>query len=179
MNRKEEYKIMDTIDIRNLTAKWFSDATPKNYKDASTTIGSGDNGVITITAINDITDDKLIDAVVATGNSKAMTAVFADGKLTITLGTDGAGTADATKNTATLIAEAIDDLDEFTATVSGTGDTAIADAITEKAFTAGQLGTPCMIDGVALLSSGTYYVCIAPDATTKNANWRSFTLTAY
>ena len=37
---------MDSIDIRNLTAKWFSDATPKNYKDASTTIGSGTDGVV-------------------------------------------------------------------------------------------------------------------------------------
>jgi hypothetical protein len=170
---------MNAIDIRNLTAKWFSDATPKNYKDASTTIGAGDNGVITVKAIDDITTDKTIEVVVATGNSKAMTAVYTDGALVVTLGTDGAGAADATKNTAILIAEAIDALDEFTATASGTGATAISSAVTEKAFTAGQLGTPCMIDGVALLSSGTYYVCIAPDATTKNTNWRSFTLTAY
>ena len=41
---------MDAIDIRNLTAKWFADSTPKNYKDASTTIGAGTNGVVTINA---------------------------------------------------------------------------------------------------------------------------------
>jgi len=170
---------MDAIDIRNLTKKWFSNATPKNYKDASTTIGTGDNGVITVTAIDDITTDKTIAAVVGSGNDIAMSADYTDGALVITLGTDGAGAADATKNTAILIAEAIDDLDEFTSTHSGTGVTAISSAVTEKSFTAGQLGTPCMVGGVALESSGTYYVCIAPDATTKNANWRSFTLTAY
>jgi len=170
---------MDAIDIRNLTAKWFSDATPKNYKEASTTIGAGDNGVITVTAIDDITDDKTIEVIVATGNSQPMTAEFASGALVVTLGTGVAGAVDATKNTAVLIAAAIDELAEFTATASGTGVTAISEAVTEKAFTAGQLGTPCMIDGVALLSSGTYYVCVAPDATTKNTNWRSFSLTAY
>lgn len=170
---------MDVIDIRNLTKKWFSDVTPKNYKDASTTIGTGGNGVITVTAIDDITNSKKIEAVVAIGDSKNMTAAYASGVLTVTLGTDGTGAADATKNTAELITEAIDVLDEFSATFSGTGATPIASAITQKAFTVGQLGTPCSIGGVALLSDDTYYVCISPDATTRNANWRSFTLTEY
>lgn len=170
---------MDSIDIRNLTAKWFSDATPKNYKDASTTIGSGTDGVITVKALEDITATKTIEAVLGSGNNVAMSVAYAEGALVVTLGTNGSGTADATKNTAILIATAIDNLAEFTATYSGTGATAVASAVTQKAFTAGQLGTPCMIDGVALLSSGTYYVCIAADATTKNTNWRSFTLTAY
>lgn len=170
---------MNAIDIRNLTAKWFSDATPKNYKDASTTIGEGDNGVITVTALNDITTSKKIKAVVATGNSKPLKAAYTSGVLTITLATDASGDADDTKNTAKLIAEAVDSLAEFKAIYSGTGATAISTAITEKTFTAGQLGTPCMIGGVALESNGTYYVCIAPDSSTKNANWRSFTLTAY
>jgi len=170
---------MDSIDIRNLTKKWFSDATPKNYKDASTTIGSDDNGVITVTAIDDIFNDKTIEVVVGSGNDIAMSANFSDDSLVVTLGTGSAGAVDATKNTAILIAAAIDELNGFTATASGTGATAISSAVTEKAFTAGQLGTPCMIGGVALLSSGTYYVCIAPDNTTKNANWRSFTLTSY
>jgi hypothetical protein len=170
---------MDSIDIRNLTAKWFSDATPKNYKDATTTIGAGADGVVSVTALNDITNSKKIEVVVGSGNNVAMSATFASGKLTVTLGTGSGGAADATKNTAVLIATAIDALAEFTASASGTGATAISSAVTEKAFTAGQLGTPCTIGGVALLSSGTYYVCIAPDATTKNTNWRSFTLTAY
>lgn len=170
---------MDAIDIRNLRTKWFGAETPVNYKDASTTIGAGADGVITVTAINDISDDKTIEVVVATGNDKAMTAVYTSGALVITLGTGAAGAVDDTKNTAALIATAIDALDEFTASASGERTTAITEAVTEKAFTAGQLGTPCMIGGVALESVGTYYVCIAPDNTTKNTNWRSFTLTAY
>lgn len=170
---------MNAIDIRNLTAKWFSDATPKNYKDASTTIGEGDNGVITVTAVDDITTSKKIKAVVGNGNSKPLKAAYASDVLTITLATDDSGDADDTKNTAKLIAEAIGELADFNATYSGTGATAISTAITEKTFTAGQLGTPCMIGGVALESNGTYYVCIEPNATTKNANWRSFSLTAY
>lgn len=170
---------MDAIDIRNLTAKWFSDETPKNYKDASTTIGAGADGVITVTALNDITTDKTIEVVVGSGNNVAMSATYTDGALVVTLGTGAGGTVDATKNTAILIAEAIDALEGFTATFSGDGTTPITEAVTEKAFTAGQLGTPCMIDGVALLSSGTYYVCVRPDATTNNTNWRSFTLTIY
>jgi len=170
---------MDNIDIRLLTSKWFSDATPKNYKDASTTIGSGTDGVVTVKAVNDITATKNIAAVVGAGANVSMSVTFASGTLTVTLGTDGVSAADATKNTAILIAEAIDALPDFSATYSGTGATAISAAITSKAFTAGQLGTPCMIGGVALLSSGTYYVCTAPDNTTKNTNWKSFTLTSY
>ena len=170
---------MDAIDIRNLTAKWFSDTAPQNYKDATTTIGAGADGVVTVTAINDITTVKKIAVVVAVGNSKAMTAAYASGTLTVTLGTGVAGAVDNTKNTAELISAAIDTLAEFSATFSGDGTTPIAEAVTAKAFMAGQLGTPCTIGGVALLSSGTYYVCIAPNATTKNTNWRSFTLTAY
>lgn len=170
---------MDNIDIRNLTKKWFSDATPKNYKNASTTIGSGDNGVITVQAINDITTVKSIEAVVAGGASQNMSVAFSNNTLTITLGTDGSSVADATKNTAELISEAIDALPDFSATYSGTGVTAIGAAITKKSFTAGQLGTPCMISGIALESNGTYYVCVASDNTTKNANWRSFSLSTY
>ena len=170
---------MDVIDIRNLTKKWFSDETPKNYKDASTTIGSGDNGIVTVIALNDISTTKKIKAVVATDVSAKLNVAYTSNIITITLGTDATGAADDTKNTATLIAKAIDELDGFSAIASGTGATPIQAAINEKAFTAGQLGTPCMVSGVALESNGTYYVCVAPDTTTKNSNWRTFTLASY
>ena len=167
------------FDIRNIDQKWFSDTTPKNYKDASITIGAGDNGVITVTAINDITDDKTIEVVVGSGNNVAMSADYTDGELVVTLGTGAAGAVADAKNTATLIAAAIDALAGFTATASGTGATAITEAVTEKAFTTGQLGTPCTEIGVGFVSSGTYYVNTKADYTTYNDGWRTFTLTDY
>jgi len=170
---------MDNIEIRNISQKWFSDATPKNYKDASTTIGSGDDGVITITSLDDITTDKSIEVVVATEVSEEMSVSYATDKITVTLGTDSEGVADDTVNTATLIAAEINKLSGFTASVSGSGETAISEAVEEKSFTAGQLGTPSPVSGVALVSSGTYYVCIAPDTTTKNTNWRQMTFSSY
>lgn len=170
---------MNTIDVRNLTKKWFADSTPKNYKDASTTIGAGTNGVVTINALNDISDDKNVKVVVATGNSKPLSVAFATDTLTITLGTDDTGAADDTKNTALLIEKAINKVNGFLAKASGTGATAISSAVTSKAFTAGQLGTPCGTSGVALEHEGTYYVCTKPNATVKNANWKTFTLADY
>lgn len=170
---------MHEIDIRNLTAKWFSESTPTNYKESSATFGEGTNGVITVNAIDDITDDKSIEVVVGSGASKPLSVAFANDTLTITLATNASSAADDTKNTAKLIAEAISKVDGFSATFSGTGATAISLAVTKKSFTAGQLGTPCSTSGVALMSNGTYYVCIEPNATNKNSNWRTFTLTDY
>lgn len=169
---------MNTIEIRDISKKYFSTNTPQNYKGASTTIGSGTNGVVTVTATNDVTTNKKIKAVVATGNNKAMSATISDaGLITVTLGTDASGSADDTKNTAKLIATAINALEGVTATASGTGATAISSAVTEKSFTAGQLGTPCAIVGTCFKSGTTYYV--ATDTTintTTNTGWKSFTL---
>jgi len=169
--------------VRPIDQKWFAAATPVNYVSGlTTTIGSGDNGTITIV---DNTAEALNIKVVIAGTANAsLSAAFASGTITVTLGTDAVSAADATKNTATLISAAINGINNATwiATASGTGATAISAAITEKALTAyDTAGTPCPEAGICLYNSatGTYYVCICANNTTKNNNWRSFTLTNY
>ena len=101
----------------------------------STTIGAGADGVITI--IDETATAKEIEVVVAAGNSASLAAAHSDGVITVTLGTDEAGAADAAKNTATLITAAINGIaaKTWTATASGTGATAISEAVAKKAFT--------------------------------------------
>ena len=99
---------------------------------ASTTIGSGADGVVTITYYTEgtIGNSYTVEAVLA-GEASADMAVDLDTsgltpKLIITLGTDGDGLIDASKNTAALVAAQIDALNTLTATASGNGSTAIA-----------------------------------------------------
>lgn len=166
--------------IRDLADKWFSEATPTNYACAYATIGSGDNGTITITSSN-TTDITKIAIVIAEAKSTALSAALASGTITITLGTtdDETVTADNTKNTATLIATAISAIDGYDADASGTGATAISAATTEDVeFTDGSYGTPCPEAGLGLVSSGTYYVCTVADNTKYNDNWKTFSLSS-
>jgi hypothetical protein len=55
------------------------------------------------------------------GNNQALAVAIAANLITITLGTDGGGTPDDTKNTGTLVAAAVDALTEVVCTTSGTG----------------------------------------------------------
>lgn len=106
---------------------------------ATASIGSGANGVVTITsvALGVIGNAYQVQVAIAGGASAALAVALVGSILTITLGTDGASAADATKNTATLITAAINALDEFTATASGTGATALATASGPTSFTGG------------------------------------------
>ncbi len=174
---------MFDFNVRPIGQKWFSAATPVNYiSGLTTTIGSGDNGTITI--VDNTAEALSIDVVVAGTANASLSASVASGKITVTLGTDAESAADDTKNTATLIAAAINGITDatWTAIASGTGATAISAAIAEKSLTAYETaGTPCPETGICLYNSAnsTYYVCIAANNTTKNNNWRSFTLTNY
>lgn len=96
----------------------------------STTIGSGANGTVTVTADVAGRITYFITVVLGVGISVAMTAVAATASggwttITVTLGTDIAGALDATKNTATLVAAAVNALANVGATASGTGATAL------------------------------------------------------
>lgn len=95
---------------------------------ASAIIGAGENGVVTITAANDGIggNSYTVQAVQATDPDINLSAVLVGLALTVTLGTDGAGAPDITKNTATLVAGAIDTLEQFTAVASGTGATIVS-----------------------------------------------------
>ena len=160
--------------------KWFAEATPVNAKSASTTIGSGDNGVVTITVDNVGTEGNsyTIAAVVSEKTSADMSVDITGTDIVITLSTDAQGDADATKNTAKLIAEAIDELSGVTATYSGTGATAITAAITKKSLAGGKYGTVAIVPYTWLYIGTTYYVNIAPNSK-YDANWRTVTFTAY
>jgi hypothetical protein len=121
---------------------------------ATATIGSGTNGTVTTTvtlpglAGNAYT----IEVVAGVGNDVSLAAVLAGTAITVTLGTDSGGALDATKNTATLVAAAIDALADVTSVASGTGATAMPAAEGPHPFTGGA-GT--YVDFITLTNGNT------------------------
>lgn len=107
---------------------------------ASATIGSGGNGVVSITVDAAGNPGNLYTVTVAAGVglSQALAAAVVGTAITVTLGTDGAGAADATKNTATLITAAVDGLAGVSATASGNGSGTILVASGPTTFTGGR-----------------------------------------
>lgn len=77
-----------------------------------------------------------VKAVVAGTIDAALAAAISNNVITITLGTDGAGAADATKNTGTLVAAAVDALTEVACATSGTGAGVVA-AFSQQSLTGG------------------------------------------
>jgi hypothetical protein len=160
--------------------KWFAESVPTNAHKATATLGEGENGVITITynTLGTEGNDLELAVVVADGNSKPLAAAFANGVLTITLATDDNGAADVTKNTAALIATKVSTVSGFTATKSGTGETAISTATTENiAFTGGSYCTPSPIGGVWLYENNTYYYCSKPCGKLDTDAWQTVVFT--
>jgi hypothetical protein len=106
---------------------------------ATAAFGSGDNGVVTVTAATAGTagNDLTIEVVVSEENDASLAAAIDGNDILVTLGTDADGAADATKNTATLVAAAIHALTEVNAEASGTGATAITEAVEQTSFTGG------------------------------------------
>lgn len=103
----------------------------------SAKIGSGADGTVTVT--DDVVGDSLksIEVVVAPGVSAALSAAIASNLVTVTLGTDAGGAPDPAKNTATLVAAAVEALAGVTAVASGTGADPITGAAPPKGFTGG------------------------------------------
>lgn len=110
---------------------------------AHATIGSGTNGAVAIEV--DTAGEAGNDYSVEVATGSALSAALAEGKLTITLATDG--------STATAIASAINTSagDTFTATASGTGETAITSAEAEKDFSGGADAAPSDVKNTATL----------------------------
>lgn len=161
--------------------KWFPEETPVNYKVATATLGTGDNGTVIVYSQN-ITDETEIAIVIASTKSKPLSAALVDGKITVTLATtdDDVVTPDDTKNTAKLIAAEISKIAGYTAVASGTGATAIKTATSEDiAFEDGNFGTPCVEAYIGFVDSNYYYVCVKADNTKYNTGWRRFTLAEY
>lgn len=165
-------------DIRKLANKPFADATPQNYvAKAAITLGGGGNGSIVVTHDDMETDDE-IEIVLAAEAATALSAAYATGTITVTLGTDALGDADGAKNTAKLIAAAINGITGKTwlAAETGTGATAIASAMGATAFTNGHWGTHCPVAYTGYENGGTYYLCTVADNTAYNTGWKTFTL---
>ena len=102
---------------------------------ATTTIGDG-SVTATIDAAGSDGNDKSIIVEYGT-TSGALAAAEAVDVLTVTLGMDANGNPDNVKNTATLVAAAIDGVAGYSGSVSGTGTDIINDIESEKSFTGG------------------------------------------
>jgi uncharacterized phiE125 gp8 family phage protein len=107
---------------------------------ASASIGSGTNGVVTATnaVAGVVGNTKTLQAVAGVGVGVGMSVAYAAPAITVTLGTDGAGALDPTKNTAILIAAAISaSAAGVVGTYSGTGASPITGATGPITFTGG------------------------------------------
>jgi len=141
---------------------------------AAVTIGTGENGEVEITRDDEGPQGNLWDVVVidpgTVSGALSATTSFANARprLVITLGTDSETDPDDTKNTATLVAAAVNAIAGFAATASGTGE----DAIPETAVTAFEGGgdnaanTSTVADVFAALQSQIF----APHLTVALAN---------
>ena len=103
----------------------------------SATIGSGANGVVTVSIDGAVANSHTVEVVAGVGLGLSLSAAEVGGAITVTLGTDGAGALDATKNTATKVAAVLTALDDITAECSGTGATALTAAEGPTALTGG------------------------------------------
>lgn len=106
---------------------------------SSVAIGSGDNGVVTISvdAAGVAGDAYTVVVEDGVGNSQPLAADLSGTALTVTLATDGGGDPDDAANTATLVAAAIDGETGVSAAASGTGASVI-EAATVVSFAGGR-----------------------------------------
>jgi hypothetical protein len=160
--------------------KWFAASSPVNPKAASISIGTGDDGVVTATygAVGTGGNNYSLEVVAGTGTNVNLSAVLSGTKITVTLGTDGAGVLDTAKNTAALIAAAIDSISGFNAVASGTGETVFGDAIAEDDFSGGVYGTPCPEKNTMVFVTPYYYLCTVA-GNKDDVEWKRFTPAAY
>ena len=168
---------MANFDIQT---RWFAESAPVNANEASASVGSGDNGVVTITVdeVGTEGNDYTIEVVEGSGVGVDLSATLTGTAIVVTLGTDGAGALDATKNTTTLIAGVVDSVNGVSAVASGTGATAFAAAVAEDAFTSGVYATEVIVPYTMLEDATYYYTNIVPNDS-KGKNWRRFTLATY
>lgn len=108
-------------------------------KAAAASIGSGAHGVVTTTVdtVGWAGNLYTIRVVLGTGISQPLAATLSVKAITVTLATDGDELPDASANTATLVAAAVDALAGVSAVASGTGATAFTTAIAAVSFTGG------------------------------------------
>ena len=111
----------------------------------SAVIGSGANGAVTVSIDGAAANSHTVQVIVSTAVGLSLSAAEVGGAIAVTLGTDGTGALDATKNTATKVAAVLSALDGITATASGTGATALSAAEGPTDLTGGA-GTLTTVD---------------------------------
>lgn len=94
---------------------------------ATGSIGSGANGVVTATVDAAGAPGNLFTmrSVLGVGADVALSAAISTGAITVTLGTDSGSLADDTKNSASLVAAAVEALAGVSAAASGSGATPV------------------------------------------------------
>lgn len=155
--------------------QWFA-GTPKNANKASLKLAEGvaDKEItVEYNFVGTEGNNYSVEVVEGSGNNVDMSAVLTDTKITVTLGTDGVGALDNTKNTATLIASEISNIDNFTATADGTGATAYGAAIAETNLTGGLYATPCKASKAIIILGGTWYIAEKPVDKWTVDGWKS------
>ena len=157
--------------------KWFSEATPQNARKGSINIGAGVNGVITMYSDLVGTEGNSITITVsdAGANDCNMSAIISGTDITVVLGKTVAA-LEPTKNTAILIATAINNLAGVNAIHSGTGADSIVAAIAKANFTGGQYATPAKTSGYIVISD-VWYIATKPIDKFTTDGWYSATPT--
>lgn len=153
---------------------WFA-GTPVNSVKGSLNIGAGANGIVTTKSDSVGTEGNsyTIQVVAGIGNNINLSAVLTGTDILVTLGTDGGGALLATKNTAILVASAIDALAGVNSVHTGTGADSIVAAIAKTNFTGGKYATPCNTSAALIVLDGTIYYTDKPcDKWTQDA-WYS------
>jgi hypothetical protein len=131
--------------------------------DATVNIGSGPDGVVTITAVGDFAGfagNACTVTVQTPAGTSPLTASYAGNELIVNLSVNG-GVPETVENTATLVAAAINALDNFNAVASGTGTFSLSLDEGPTLFTGGSTSVVRQMnwDGGPLVSiptAGTY-----------------------
>ena len=110
-----------------LTPSSFETISVPTFTAASLVFGTGANGVITVSIARSDGNDFILQVVqpVTLNASLSVTLTEETKIILVSLGTDGAGAPSAIKNTATLVAAALDALTNVSASASGTGASVI------------------------------------------------------
>lgn len=165
----------NTKSLEILHSAWFHGA-PQNAKKANVKFEDGvvnKEIVIEYDLVGTEGNDYSVEIVAGVGNSIDLSAVLSGTKITITLATTAAGALDATKNTAKLIVAEINKIENFTATMNGTGALAYAAAITESDLTGGQYATPCNASSAVIVIDNTIYFTDKPCSLVTTDAWYS------
>lgn len=168
-----------------ITKNWFAETAPLNAKKASVNVGIGTepdaNIILEYNKIGTEGNAYSLQFVKGVGNNIELSAALVGKVVKLTLGTDGAGVLDTSKNTVAQAVTLLNAVEGFGAVYDGIEETVITvegDASDAWALTGGQFGTPCPVPYTVVKDANYYYTNIAPN-TEHDANWRRFQLVNY